>query len=188
MINYILIIILLAFLLIVVIRKLVGIKCSEKYSKIVESYRETLNDLRGSELNETAGLLALLQLSRDNQELYMRNQWQIAYYYLLLNAGAIGLCKILEQSGKIDSVANLLIISSVIICVFSIIILLSLQASIEKCSVLAKEVYENIPFVNLIISKVYQIKEPNNVCCLLVTVCIIGLLVTIFAINLLRPV
>ncbi len=163
------------------------LKCSKKYSAVVESYRETINDIRVNEGDRSEGLLALLQIARNNQELYMKNQWQIAYYYLLVNAGAIGLTKLLKEIGNAPEIAPALICILIVLCFLSVGTLFSLQNSVDKCGLLAREVYENIPFMNVIISKVFHGEEQNNVCCLLVAVCFTGAVVSIVAIKMIAP-
>ncbi len=84
-------------------------------------------------------LLTLLQNVRNNQELYMKQQWNVAYLTFLLYAATISSFKLF------GSVRCAFIGFIVVLTAFSIVIIWVLDSSIKSHQQMAEDIYDLFP-------------------------------------------
>ena len=81
-------------------------------------------------------LLILLQNVRNNQELYMKQQWNVAYLTFLLYAATISAFKLF------GSVRCAFIVFIVVLTALSIVIIWVLDSSIQSHQQMAEDIYD----------------------------------------------
>ena len=90
-------------------------------------------------------LISYLQLLRSNIEFYKKQQWKLAYYSLLLNAAIISLYVAqTHNTGLSCCVKVALVTFSVLVTIFSTVILWKLHGSIESEAKSAKNLSQDI--------------------------------------------
>ena len=97
-------------------------------------------------------LLTLLQNVRNNQELYMKQQWNVAYLTFLLYAAIISSFK-LVGSGR-----YFFIFFIVVLTFFSIAIIWALDSSIKRHQQMAEDIYDLFPPMR----KIVGIRQPRK--------------------------
>jgi hypothetical protein len=109
-----------------------------------------------SELNHCAGgrkrmpdkddeaLLSFLNIVRNNQELYMKNQWQVAYFTFLLYGAVI-------YSQSITQIAWYYYTISVILPILSAVVIYKLGKSIKEHQDMAIKIYKAFPSIEKIL-------------------------------------
>jgi len=97
-------------------------------------------------------LLTLLQNVRNNQELYMKQQWNVAYLTFLLYAAIISSFKL------VGSVRCLFICFIVVLTSLSIVIIWALDSSIKRHQQMAEDIYDSFPPMR----KIVGIRQPRK--------------------------
>lgn len=97
-------------------------------------------------------LLTLLQNVRNNQELYMKQQWNVAYLTFLLYAA------IISSFELVDSGRCFFIFFIVVLTFFSIAIIWALDSSIKRHQQMAEDIYDLFPPMREIVG----IRQPRK--------------------------
>ena len=89
--------------------------------------------------------LTLLQVVRNNQELYMKQQWKVTYFTFLLYGAIIATFKIVGE-GK-----NLSFILIAVLAITTIAIIWKLESSIKEHRKMAEDIYDSYPSMRKIV-------------------------------------
>lgn len=127
--------------------------------------------------NNCESQIALLNICRNNQELYIKNQWQVGYFTFLLYAAII-------FASKFSGGGWGYIVLLAILCFVSVVLIIILCCSIKEERDRIEKLYDVLPKIRDIIPKgnnSCNLKKPTSIVTIVLIISIIfGALISIY--------